>query len=74
MPKFRRKQIVVDAIQITHPMSIIVENGPVESGSPTDWFISNELGQQMFITDAEFNANYVEIKKVRKNVVKDPTG
>ena len=58
MPKFRRTQIIVDAVQLKQEIPSIAPVG--------DWLVVFEDGSQAFITDTEFKTNYTEVSRTRK--------
>ena len=62
MPKFRKKPVVVEAIQITHPTKVKTLEG-VMRGNPGDWLITGVHGEQYFCKDEIFRKTYEPVKE-----------
>jgi hypothetical protein len=57
MPKFRKKPVVIEAVQITRPMTVETLEG-VMRGEPTDWLITGVKGEQYFCKNDIFLRTY----------------
>jgi hypothetical protein len=57
MGKFRKKPVVIEAIQITRPMTVTTLEG-VMSGNVGDWLITGVKGEQYFCKPDIFEATY----------------
>ena len=57
MPKFRKKPVVIEAVQITRPMTVETLEG-VMRGEPTDWLITGVKGEQYFCKNDIFLRAY----------------
>lgn len=57
MAKFRKKPVVVDAVQITRPMTVETLEG-VMRGEPGGRLITGVQGEQYFCKDGIFRMTY----------------
>ena len=57
MGQYRKKPVVIEAIQITRPMTVETLEG-VMSGGVGDWLITGVAGEQYFCKDDIFKATY----------------
>ena len=57
MPKFRKRPVVIEAIQITRPMTVKTLEGTMRGG-PGDWLITGWAGEQYFCKDDIFQHTY----------------
>ena len=57
MAKFRKKPVVIEAIQITRKMTVETLEG-IMTGNPGDWMITGIKGEQYFCKDDIFKATY----------------
>lgn len=55
--KFRKKPVVIEAVQITRPMTIETLEGTMR-GEPGDWLIIGVKGEQYFCKDDVFRKTY----------------
>ncbi|WP_026487617.1 hypothetical protein [Caldanaerobius polysaccharolyticus] len=62
MPKFRKKPIIVEAIQITRPMTVKTPGG-IMRGNPGDWLITGIKGEQYFCKNDIFHQTYEPVKE-----------
>lgn len=53
MPKFRKKEFVVEASRLLAPMEIMTENQRM-AGEPGDWLITGDNGEQRIFNDLAF--------------------
>lgn len=60
MTKFRKIPVVIDAIQISRPMTVETLEG-VMKGNPGDWLITGVKGEQYFCKDDIFKMTYEEV-------------
>ncbi len=71
MPKFRKKPVVVEAIQISRPMTIETPEGTMK-GEPGDWLITGVEGEQYFCKDRIFRQTYEPVEQEEDNQQKPP--
>jgi hypothetical protein len=57
MPKFKKRPVVIEAVQITRPMTVETLEG-VMRGEPTDWLITGVKGEQYFCRHDIFLRTY----------------
>jgi len=57
MPKFKKRPVVIEAVQITRPMTVETLEG-VMRGEPTDWLITGVKGEQYFCRHDIFLKTY----------------
>ena len=57
MPKYRKKPVVIEAVQLTRPMTVETLEG-VMSGNVGDWLITGVKGEQYFCKDDIFRMTY----------------
>jgi hypothetical protein len=57
MPKFRKKPVIIDAIQITEPIQIETLEGTL-TGNPGDWLITGIKGEKYPCKPDVFFATY----------------
>ncbi len=62
MTQFRKKPVVIDAIQVTRPMTVETLEGTM-NGNPGDWLITGVEGEQYFCKDSIFRATYEPVQK-----------
>lgn len=62
MPKFRKKPVVIEAVQITRPMTIETPEGTMR-GNPGDWLITGVRGEQYFCKDDIFRTTYEVVEE-----------
>lgn len=67
MPKFRKKPVIIEAVQITRPMKIKTLEG-IMQGEPGDWLIKGVKGEKYFCKDEIFKKTYepVEDEEVKE--------
>jgi hypothetical protein len=70
MPKFKKRPVVIEAVQITRPMTVETLVG-VMRGEPTDWLITGVKGEQYFCKHDIFLKTY-EAAEVEKETAKAP--
>ena len=61
MPKFRKKPVVIEAVQITRAMTVQTLEG-LMAGNPGDWLITGVAGEQYFCKDAIFQQTYESVE------------
>ena len=61
MPKYRKKPVIVEAVQITRPMTIETLEGTMR-GDPGDWLITGVKGEQYFCKDDIFQQIYEKVE------------
>ncbi len=57
MPRFRKKPVVIEATQLTRPMTIKTLEGTIKGGIG-DWLITGVAGEQCFCKDSIFVQTY----------------
>lgn len=57
MPKYRKKPVVIEAVQLTQPMTVETLEG-VMRGNKGDWLITGVKGEQYFCKPDIFEATY----------------
>lgn len=57
MGKYRKKPVVIEAVQITRPMTVETLEGTMR-GNPGDWLITGVKGEQYFCRDDIFRETY----------------
>lgn len=57
MPKYRKKPVVIEAVQITQPMSVDTLEGTMR-GNAGDYLITGVKGEQYFCKPEIFEATY----------------
>jgi len=57
MPKFRKKPVVIEAVQLFRPAMVETLGGTM-NGSPGDWLITGVKGEQYFCKDDIFRLTY----------------
>ena len=57
MPRFRKKPVIIEAVQLTRPMTVVTLEGTM-TGNPGDWLITGIKGEQYFCKDDIFKATY----------------
>lgn len=57
MGKYRKKPVVIEAVQITRPMTVETLEGTMR-GNPGDWLITGVKGEQYFCRDDIFRQTY----------------
>lgn len=57
MPKYRKKPVVIEAVQLTNPMTVITLEGEM-AGDKGDWLITGVKGEQYFCKDEIFQQTY----------------
>ena len=57
MPKFRKKPVEIEAMQISRCMTVDTLEGNMR-GNPGDWLITGVKGEQYFCKDLIFRATY----------------
>lgn len=57
MAKYRKRPVIVEAVQITEPMKIETLEGVME-GRPGDWLITGVKGERYFCKDDVFRETY----------------
>jgi hypothetical protein len=57
MPKFRKKPVVIEAVQITSEMTVKTLEGTM-NGGVGDWLITGVKGEQYFCKDDIFRETY----------------
>ena len=57
MPKYRKRPVVIEAVQITRPMTVTTPEGTM-NGNPGDWLITGVKGEQYFCKDDIFQQTY----------------
>lgn len=57
MGKYVKKPIVIEATQISRPMTVETLEG-VMRGNPGDWLITGVEGEQYFCADSVFQKTY----------------
>ena len=60
MPRYRKKPVTIEAIQLTRPMTVETLEG-VMKGNVGDWLITGIKGEQYFCKDDIFRATYDEV-------------
>lgn len=66
MPLFRKKPVVIEAIQITREMTVKTLEGTMK-GNPGDWLITGVQGEQYFCRDDIFKETYEKVEEVSKS-------
>ncbi|MCJ2530770.1 MAG: PGDYG domain-containing protein [Candidatus Thermoplasmatota archaeon] len=57
MGRYRKKPVVIEAVQITRSMTVETLEGMM-NGSPGDWLITGIAGEQYFCKDEIFRQTY----------------
>lgn len=57
MPKYRKKPVVIEAVQLTRPMTVETLEGTMR-GDPGDWLITGVAGEQYFCKPDIFDKTY----------------
>ena len=57
MPKYRKKPVVIEAVQIKNRMTVETLEGTM-TGEPGDWLITGVNGEQYFCKDDIFKKTY----------------
>lgn len=57
MGKYRKKPVMLEAVQITRPMTVETLEGTMR-GNPGDWLITGVNGEQYFCRDDIFRGTY----------------
>jgi len=60
MPKFRKKLVEVEAIQLTAPVKIVTLEGAMW-GRPGDWLITGVHGEKYLCKDEIFHETYESV-------------
>jgi hypothetical protein len=71
MPKFKKRPVVIEAVQITRPMTVETLEG-VMRGEPTDWLITGVKGEQYFCKHDIFLKTYEAAEPEKKVTAKAP--
>lgn len=58
--KFRKKPVIIEAVQIASPMTVETLEG-VMQGNAGDWLITGVKGEQYFCKDDIFKMTYEEV-------------
>lgn len=62
MPKFRKKPVVIEAVQITQQMTIETLEGTM-TGSPGDWLITGIKEEKYFCKPDIFEQTYEPVEE-----------
>jgi hypothetical protein len=62
MSKFRKKPVVIEAVQITRPGTVETLEGLME-GKPGDWLITGVKGEKYFCKDDIFKMTYEPVSE-----------
>lgn len=62
MPKYRKKPVVIEAIQISRPMTVETLEG-VMKGNVGDWLITGVKGEQYFCKPDIFEMTYEAVEE-----------
>lgn len=62
MTKYRKKPVVIEAIQITRKMTVETLEG-VMQGNPGDWLITGVKGEQYFCRNDIFQETYEKVEE-----------
>ena len=57
MAKYKKKQYLVEAIQLANPMTLTVD-AVTTTGAVGDWLVTDEQKVQFFLTNTEFLKAY----------------
>jgi len=57
MPRYRKKPVVIEAVQIARPMTVETLEGTMR-GNPGDWLITGIKGEQYFCRNDIFLETY----------------
>lgn len=61
MGRYRKKPIVIEAVQLTRPMTVHTLEG-VMTGNIGDWLITGIEGEQYFCKDSVFKSTYERVE------------
>lgn len=62
MPKFQKRPVVIEAVQIGETMQVVTLEGTM-TGNPGDWLITGVKGEKYFCKDDIFRATYTHIDR-----------
>lgn len=62
MPKYRKKPVVIEAVQITQKMTVETLEGTM-TGNSGDWLITGVKNEQYFCKDDIFQQTYERVKE-----------
>ena len=65
MPKFRKKPVVVEAVELTREVVINSPEGTV-TGHPGDWLVTGTAGEQYIVQKDIFPNIYSLVTRVRE--------
>ena len=60
MAKYRKKPVIIEAVQLTEPASVVTLEGKM-AGNVGDWLITGVKGEQYFCKDSIFKLTYEEV-------------
>ncbi len=62
MGKYRKKPVIIEAIQLTEPANVVTLEGKMR-GNVGDWLITGIKGEQYYCKNDIFKMTYEEVNK-----------
>lgn len=62
MGKYRKKPVIIEAIQLTEPANVVTLEGKMR-GNIGDWLITGVKGEKYYCKDDIFKMTYEEVNK-----------